>query len=102
LELIFEEIVLADAWNKLEQYTRSKTKSHVNVFVMTGPLYLPSRLEDGHTYIKYQVIGPNNVAVPTHFFKVSWFDHPPWWTPHLEKSLSKTLFFLFIKQISLK
>ena len=25
---------------------------------------------DGKTYIKYEVIGQNNVAVPTHFFKV--------------------------------
>ena len=26
--------------------------------------------EDGKRYVKYQVIGRNNVAVPTHFFKV--------------------------------
>lgn len=26
--------------------------------------------DDGKTYIKYQVIGGNHVAVPTHFFKV--------------------------------
>ncbi len=25
---------------------------------------------DGKNYVKYQVIGTNNVAVPTHFFKV--------------------------------
>lgn len=25
---------------------------------------------DGKKYVKYQVIGNNNVAVPTHFFKV--------------------------------
>ena len=25
---------------------------------------------DGKLYVKYQVIGQNNVAVPTHFFKV--------------------------------
>lgn len=25
---------------------------------------------DGKLYVKYQVIGKNNVAVPTHFFKV--------------------------------
>ena len=37
----------------------------------TGPLYLPKAdPEDGKNYIKYQVIGKNNVAVPTHFFKV--------------------------------
>ncbi|XP_031564501.1 endonuclease G, mitochondrial-like isoform X2 [Actinia tenebrosa] len=26
--------------------------------------------QDGHLYVKYKVIGKNNVAVPTHFFKV--------------------------------
>ena len=26
--------------------------------------------QDGKNYVKYQVIGTNNVAVPTHFFKV--------------------------------
>lgn len=32
---------------------------------------VPCRLEnDGKKYVKYQVIGPNHVAVPTHFFKV--------------------------------
>ncbi len=25
---------------------------------------------DGKNYVKYQVLGKNNVAVPTHFFKV--------------------------------
>jgi len=28
------------------------------------------REPDGKSYVKYEVIGPNNVAVPTHFFKV--------------------------------
>lgn len=28
------------------------------------------REEDGKTYVKYQVIGANTVAVPTHFFKI--------------------------------
>ena len=26
--------------------------------------------DDGKTYVKYQVIGSNTVAVPTHFFKI--------------------------------
>lgn len=25
---------------------------------------------DGKKYVKYQVIGPHDVAVPTHFFKI--------------------------------
>lgn len=64
--------LFADAWNKLEQYARFKTRSCANVFVVTGPLYLPSLAEDGKNYINYQVIGPQNVAVPSHFFKVRW------------------------------
>lgn len=31
---------------------------------------------DGKLYVRYQVIGQNHVAVPTHFFKVS---SPAWW-----------------------
>ncbi|KAG2469676.1 endonuclease G, mitochondrial [Polypterus senegalus] len=59
-----------NAWNNLEKFCRSLTKQHKNVFVCTGPLYLPRMESDGKTYVKYQVLGRNNVAVPTHFFKV--------------------------------
>ncbi|EMP34699.1 TBC1 domain family member 13 [Chelonia mydas] len=118
------------AWNNLEKYCRSLTKYNKNVYVCTGPLFLPRKhwvykaiqtsisdpnragvpnavpvrataptravvgarrtprcrnaaeknchfsaafrwMEaDGKMYIKYQVIGKNHVAVPTHFFKV--------------------------------
>ncbi|XP_073456197.1 endonuclease G, mitochondrial isoform X2 [Aquarana catesbeiana] len=58
------------AWNNLEQYCRSLTKSNRNVYVCSGPLFLPKMEADGKMYVKYQVIGTNNVAVPTHFFKV--------------------------------
>ena len=30
---------------------------------------------DGKLYVRYQVIGRNHVAVPTHFFKVSPLDN---------------------------
>uniref|UniRef100_A0A1A9W9F9 Endonuclease n=1 Tax=Glossina brevipalpis TaxID=37001 RepID=A0A1A9W9F9_9MUSC len=59
-----------DAWNRLEMYVRKLTKNFTNVYVCTGPLYLPHQEEDGKNYIKYQVIGANNVAVPTHFYKI--------------------------------
>ncbi|KAM8933871.1 endonuclease G, mitochondrial [Pelodytes ibericus] len=58
------------AWNNLEKYCRKLTKSNRNVYVCTGPLFLPRMEPDGKMYVKYQVIGKNNVAVPTHFFKV--------------------------------
>jgi len=60
-----------DKWEHLERYVRSTTKIYKNVYVCTGPLYLPKRDPvDDKNYVKYQVIGTNNVAVPTHFFKV--------------------------------
>ncbi|KAI8580097.1 hypothetical protein K450DRAFT_239379 [Umbelopsis ramanniana AG] len=60
-----------DYWAHLENFCRTLTKSFQDVYVYTGPLYLPHREADGKFYVKYQVIGnPPNVAVPTHFFKV--------------------------------
>ncbi|KAK7020155.1 hypothetical protein SK128_022301 [Halocaridina rubra] len=59
-----------DKWNDLEQYCRKLAKENPNVYVCTGPLYLPRREEDGKLYVKYQVLGQNHVAVPSHFFKV--------------------------------
>lgn len=59
-----------DSWNRLEKYVRKLTKTYPNVYVCTGPLYLPKREADGKNYVKYQVIGNNSVAVPTHFYKV--------------------------------
>ncbi|CAH1175595.1 unnamed protein product [Phaedon cochleariae] len=59
-----------DAWNSLEKYVRKLTKVYRNVYCCTGPLYLPRKENDGKTYVKYEVIGANHVAVPTHFYKV--------------------------------
>ncbi|KAM7017897.1 endonuclease G, mitochondrial [Tautogolabrus adspersus] len=57
-------------WNNLEKMCRSLTKRNLNVYVCTGPLYLPRQEADGKLYVRYQVLGKNHVAVPTHFFKV--------------------------------
>ncbi|XP_058448112.1 endonuclease G, mitochondrial [Malaya genurostris] len=59
-----------DKWNNLERHIRKLTKEYPNVYCCTGPLYLPRKESDGKLYVKYQVIGSNNVAVPTHFYKV--------------------------------
>jgi endonuclease G, mitochondrial len=60
-----------DKWRILEESTRKLTKSYDKVLVFTGPLFLPKKDEmNGKNYIKYELIGDNNVAVPTHFFKV--------------------------------
>ncbi|KAJ6654568.1 hypothetical protein lerEdw1_006721 [Lerista edwardsae] len=65
-----------NAWNNLEKYCRSLTKYNKNVYVCTGPLFLPRMETDGKMYVKYQVIGKNHVAVPTHFFKVLILEKP--------------------------
>nr|XP_056716953.1 endonuclease G, mitochondrial [Euleptes europaea] len=65
-----------NAWNNLEKYCRSLTKYNKNVYVCTGPLFLPRMEADGKMYVKYQVIGKNHVAVPTHFFKVLILEKP--------------------------
>ncbi|KAI8987825.1 hypothetical protein BDF20DRAFT_904734 [Mycotypha africana] len=60
-----------DYWAHLEHFCRQLTKQFSDVYVFTGPMYLPHQEADGKFYVKYQVIGnPPNVAVPTHFYKV--------------------------------
>lgn len=59
-----------DSWNRLERHVRKMVKVYPNVYCCTGPLYLPKREADGKSYVKYQVIGKNHVAVPTHFYKI--------------------------------
>jgi endonuclease G len=64
-------------WKKLEKQTRDLTKTYSHVHVVTGPLYLPQKARDGKRYVKYQVIGKNDIAVPTHFFKVLRLEKSP-------------------------
>ncbi|GFS05846.1 endonuclease G, mitochondrial-like [Elysia marginata] len=59
-----------DAWNNLEKYVRALARKNRNIYVCTGPLFLPQYEPGGKLYVKYEVIGQNHVAVPTHFFKV--------------------------------
>ncbi|CAI2307017.1 unnamed protein product [Caenorhabditis sp. 36 PRJEB53466] len=66
-----------DKWNDLEMHCRRVAKKMLNTYIVTGPLYLPKHVEGGKKYVKYEVIGDNNVAVPTHFFKVALFEVTP-------------------------
>lgn len=59
-----------DAWEHLEKYSRHLVKSYKNVYVVTGPLFLPKVELDNQLYVKYKLIGKNRIAVPTHYFKV--------------------------------
>ena len=57
-------------WRGVEKTVRDLTRKYQKLHVFTGPLYLPYEAHDRKTYVTYQVIGKNHVAVPTHFFKV--------------------------------
>jgi endonuclease G len=62
-------------WAYFEQFCRNLVGDFTDVYVITGPLYLPKKdakfPNPDKYYVQYEVIGnPPNVAVPTHFFKV--------------------------------
>lgn len=57
-------------WEKLERYVRYMAKRSRNLYVVTGPLYLPLKARDGNLYVTYRVLGNDHVSVPTHYFKV--------------------------------
>jgi len=59
-----------DAWEHLEKYSRHLTRTYKNVYIITGPLFLPKLETDNQLYVKYKLIGLNRIAVPTHYFKV--------------------------------
>lgn len=57
-------------WARLEKFCRDLLEHYEDVYICTGPLYLPAQEEDGKYYVRYHVIGdPANVSVPTHFYK---------------------------------
>ncbi|KAG7488647.1 hypothetical protein MATL_G00037140 [Megalops atlanticus] len=60
----------AGFWNRLEMYCRELTKRFEDVWIITGPLVLPVVGADGKKNVSYQVIGKDDVAVPTHLFKL--------------------------------
>lgn len=64
-------------WARFEKYIRDLTKSYSVVHVFTGPLYLPKTNSKGEKWVKYQVIGKNDVSVPTHFFKILALEKSP-------------------------
>ncbi len=53
------------SWALLERRVREIAKQCDVVHVISGPLFLPSNSE-----VTYPVIGSNDIAVPTHFFKI--------------------------------
>lgn len=61
-------------WFKMERYVRELTERYPSLHVYTGTLYLPNEHFEGKRYVSYEVIGENEVSVPTHFFKVIFAD----------------------------
>ncbi|KAG0211146.1 nuclease [Mortierella sp. GBA30] len=61
-----------DYWAHFENFCRNLTKKYQDVYVITGPLYLPYQdPTDNKFYVKHEVIGnPPNIGVPTHFYKI--------------------------------
>ena len=56
-------------WLKLEKHVRQLAKDHGRVFVITGPVFVPIQ-KGNKRFVSYEVIGKNDIGVPTHFFKV--------------------------------
>ncbi|KAK4313495.1 hypothetical protein Pmani_015157 [Petrolisthes manimaculis] len=57
-------------WNRLEIFCRDLTERYRDVWITSGPLFLPRVRDDGRKVVEYEVIGDNEVAVPTHLYKV--------------------------------
>jgi len=58
-------------WNRLEMYCRDLAAKFDHVWIISGPLFLSeSSTQSGKRYVRYEVIGKNEVAVPTHLFKI--------------------------------
>lgn len=51
-------------------YCRELTERFEDVWIVSGPLTLPQTTSDGKKTVTYQVIGEDNVAVPSHLYKV--------------------------------
>uniref|UniRef100_A0A673U720 Nuclease EXOG, mitochondrial n=2 Tax=Suricata suricatta TaxID=37032 RepID=A0A673U720_SURSU len=60
----------AGYWNRMEMYCRELTERFEDVWVVSGPLTVPQTGSDGKKTVSYQVIGEDNVAVPSHLYKV--------------------------------
>uniref|UniRef100_A0A8D2P2M9 Exo/endonuclease G n=1 Tax=Zosterops lateralis melanops TaxID=1220523 RepID=A0A8D2P2M9_ZOSLA len=56
--------------HQMEMYCRELTERFEDVWVVSGPLTLPQTNGDGKKSVTYQVIGKDDVAVPSHLYKV--------------------------------
>lgn len=56
-------------WLKLENRIRKLAAEHKEIFVCSGPMYLPKEPSD--KVMEYELFGENNIAVPTHYYKIA-------------------------------
>jgi len=56
-------------WKTLEEKVRDWGSGDEELYVVTGPAYLSEDGDKKKREVSYQVIGDNEVSVPTHFFK---------------------------------
>ena len=62
-----------DYWARFERFIQEMRRECSDVYVVTGPLYLPIRdAEDGGLVMKHKLLGlvPRLLSVPTHYYKV--------------------------------
>lgn len=59
-------------WARLEDQVRQLAQSHGSVWIFTGSLYLDA---NGRPAAPPDTIGPNHVAVPSHFYKAILCEH---------------------------
>lgn len=59
-------------WKELEEKVRAWAAARGEAYVFTGPMFFDPAEETSQAdgMIEYWVIGPNAVAVPTHFYKI--------------------------------
>lgn len=64
----------ANYWYQMEYLAKSKlVKNFKKVRILSGPLFIPKIKDDNgknKKYQEYQLLGKNNVAVPTHLYKI--------------------------------
>lgn len=58
-------------WYRLESMTKKLSKEfEKGLWVVSGPLFVPILdIASGRRMVSYEVVGPHDVAVPTHMFK---------------------------------
>eukprot|EP00731_Ephydatia_muelleri_P031698 Em0023g205a len=60
----------AGYWNRFENFCRDLALRYDEVSIISGPAFPVQQSTDGKKFVHYDVIGENNVAVPSHLYKL--------------------------------